>query len=255
VKQKRRDGCEAHLVTLACSKPPEGRSKWTLRLLADQMVVMGHGGVHRHGLTHQTFRIRHRLADGNKPVAGQVLPVDQVEGKLEVFIRVPDHLPRPTAGAETNPMTGMGPAGAVDAGTDKRRSLDAERRAVAAILHPVGGTVTRLLVCFLPGMKTGFVQLYQTGPLTLLHDMEHLGQRPAATNQIEGKHDRLLAGVHTPTAYGVLRCDTEKEITFPNVFGHNYPLQTNTDVKTHNGLSPIAVFRCKSLKLPHEIRR
>lgn len=29
---------EAHLVALACSKAPEGRSRWTLRLLADRMV-------------------------------------------------------------------------------------------------------------------------------------------------------------------------------------------------------------------------
>jgi transposase len=29
---------EAHLVALACQKPPEGRSRWTLRLLADRMV-------------------------------------------------------------------------------------------------------------------------------------------------------------------------------------------------------------------------
>jgi transposase len=43
VYARKLDGrAEAHLVTLACSKPPEGRSKWTLRLLADQMVVMGH---------------------------------------------------------------------------------------------------------------------------------------------------------------------------------------------------------------------
>ena len=31
---------EAHLVTLACSKPPEGRTTWTLQLLADQMVSL-----------------------------------------------------------------------------------------------------------------------------------------------------------------------------------------------------------------------
>ncbi len=31
---------EAHLVALACRKPPEGRSRWTLRLLADQMVAL-----------------------------------------------------------------------------------------------------------------------------------------------------------------------------------------------------------------------
>jgi len=31
---------EAHLVALACQKPPEGRARWTLRLLADRMVQL-----------------------------------------------------------------------------------------------------------------------------------------------------------------------------------------------------------------------
>jgi len=31
---------EAHLVALACQKPPEGRSRWTLRLLADRLVEL-----------------------------------------------------------------------------------------------------------------------------------------------------------------------------------------------------------------------
>jgi transposase len=31
---------EARLTLLACSEPPEGRSKWTLRLLADKLVEM-----------------------------------------------------------------------------------------------------------------------------------------------------------------------------------------------------------------------
>lgn len=31
---------EARLVQLACSAPPEGRAKWTLRLLASQLVVL-----------------------------------------------------------------------------------------------------------------------------------------------------------------------------------------------------------------------
>lgn len=30
---------EAELITLACSKPPEGRSKWTLRLLANKIEL------------------------------------------------------------------------------------------------------------------------------------------------------------------------------------------------------------------------
>ena len=43
VYARKLDGrAEAQLVKLACSKPPEGRSAWTLRLLADQMVVLGH---------------------------------------------------------------------------------------------------------------------------------------------------------------------------------------------------------------------
>lgn len=31
---------EAHLVALACQRPPEGRGRWTLRLLADRMVEL-----------------------------------------------------------------------------------------------------------------------------------------------------------------------------------------------------------------------
>lgn len=33
---------EAHLIALACQEPPEGRSRWTLRLLADRMVRLGY---------------------------------------------------------------------------------------------------------------------------------------------------------------------------------------------------------------------
>ena len=32
---------EARLTTLACSDPPQGRSRWTLRLLADRLVALG----------------------------------------------------------------------------------------------------------------------------------------------------------------------------------------------------------------------
>ena len=31
---------EAHLVAVTCGEPPEGRSRWTLRLLADRMVTL-----------------------------------------------------------------------------------------------------------------------------------------------------------------------------------------------------------------------
>ena len=41
IYEKKADGeVEAHLVALACSKAPEGFSKWSLRLLADKMVEL-----------------------------------------------------------------------------------------------------------------------------------------------------------------------------------------------------------------------
>lgn len=33
---------EAHLTLLACSEPPSGKSRWTMRLLADKMVELGY---------------------------------------------------------------------------------------------------------------------------------------------------------------------------------------------------------------------
>ena len=54
-KPRRRvlDGrAEAHLEALSCSEPPEGRGSWTLRLLADRMVNLGHAG----GVSHETVR-------------------------------------------------------------------------------------------------------------------------------------------------------------------------------------------------------
>jgi hypothetical protein len=33
---------EAHLIALSCSDPPQGRECWSMRLLADRMVELGH---------------------------------------------------------------------------------------------------------------------------------------------------------------------------------------------------------------------
>ena len=44
---------EARLVALACSAPPAGRKRWTLSLLADRMVVLGHA---EGGLSYETVR-------------------------------------------------------------------------------------------------------------------------------------------------------------------------------------------------------
>jgi hypothetical protein len=42
-KERRLDGVqEAHLIALACSDAPEGRDRWSLRLLAGKLVALGH---------------------------------------------------------------------------------------------------------------------------------------------------------------------------------------------------------------------
>jgi transposase len=39
--QRKLDGAgEARLVAIACSKPPPGRARWTMQLLADELVVL-----------------------------------------------------------------------------------------------------------------------------------------------------------------------------------------------------------------------
>jgi len=43
---------EAHLIALSCSDPPEGREHWSMRLLADRMVKLGHVEA----LSHETVR-------------------------------------------------------------------------------------------------------------------------------------------------------------------------------------------------------
>ena len=48
-RPRRLDGAgEAHLIALACSAPPEGRARWTLRLLADRFVLLDGGGAVSH---------------------------------------------------------------------------------------------------------------------------------------------------------------------------------------------------------------
>ena len=40
---RRLDGkAEAHLIAMACGAAPPGRARWTLRLLADRLVALGH---------------------------------------------------------------------------------------------------------------------------------------------------------------------------------------------------------------------
>jgi transposase len=43
---------EAHLIALACSKPPDGKRRWTLRLLAERVVELGYA----ESVSHETVR-------------------------------------------------------------------------------------------------------------------------------------------------------------------------------------------------------
>ena len=51
--ERKLDGkAEAHLIALACGAPPNGRARWTLRLLGDRMVGLGH----LDSVAHETVR-------------------------------------------------------------------------------------------------------------------------------------------------------------------------------------------------------
>ena len=53
VYEKKADGdFEAHLVALSCSDPPEGFSRWSLRLLADKVVELDYIS----SVSHETIR-------------------------------------------------------------------------------------------------------------------------------------------------------------------------------------------------------
>ena len=64
VYAKKADGdFEAHLVALSCGDPPEGFARWSLRLLADQVVELGY----IESVSHETVR---RVLKKTKPSLG-----------------------------------------------------------------------------------------------------------------------------------------------------------------------------------------
>jgi hypothetical protein len=53
IYEKKTDGdFEAHLIALSCSEPPEGFARWSLRLLADQVVELRYIDT----VSHETIR-------------------------------------------------------------------------------------------------------------------------------------------------------------------------------------------------------
>jgi transposase len=47
---------EAHLIALACSKPPDGKRRWTLRLLAERVVELGYAEAVSHETVRRTLK-------------------------------------------------------------------------------------------------------------------------------------------------------------------------------------------------------
>jgi transposase len=63
--ERKLDGAqEAHLLALVCGPAPEGHGRWSLRLLADKMVELGHGDE----LSYET--VRRVLKRGNSSPGG-----------------------------------------------------------------------------------------------------------------------------------------------------------------------------------------
>jgi hypothetical protein len=57
VYQKKADGdFEAHLIALSCSEPPEGFSRWSLRLLADKVVELNYIDSISHEAVRRTLK-------------------------------------------------------------------------------------------------------------------------------------------------------------------------------------------------------
>jgi len=50
------DKQEAHLIALACSKPPDGQKRWSLRLLADKLVKLEIVDAVSHETVRQTLK-------------------------------------------------------------------------------------------------------------------------------------------------------------------------------------------------------
>jgi transposase len=84
---------EALLVATACAKPPEGRARWTLELLADEMVKL----TDHESLSHET--VRRRLAENHiKPWRRDMWCIPRVDGEyvarmedvLDLYAEAPD---------------------------------------------------------------------------------------------------------------------------------------------------------------------
>src|ERR1700737_241074 len=103
---------EALLVATACASPPEGRARWTLKLLAGAMVKL----TEHKSLSHET--VRRRLAEnGLKPWRKDMWCIPQVDGEyvarmedvLDLYAEAPDPT-RPVVCFDESPVQLIGEA-------------------------------------------------------------------------------------------------------------------------------------------------
>jgi transposase len=107
---KRSAKAEALLVATACSKPPAGRARWTLELLADEMVKL----TDHEDLSRET--IRRRLAENHlKPWRRTMWCIPKIDGDyvarmedvLDLYAEAPDPM-RPVIGFDESPTQLIG---------------------------------------------------------------------------------------------------------------------------------------------------
>lgn len=67
---------EAQLTLLACSDPPQGRARWTVRLLADTIVELGFVDELSHVTVARTLKKMKSSPGGSKPGVSASLPLN-----------------------------------------------------------------------------------------------------------------------------------------------------------------------------------
>lgn len=79
-KIKIRGDLEQKLVKLACADPPQGRCRWTLRLLADEMVVLGLVGAISTETVRQALKKTTSTRGSSKAGASRPMPMPRLSG-------------------------------------------------------------------------------------------------------------------------------------------------------------------------------
>jgi transposase len=98
---------EAHFTALACSAPPDGRKRWTLRLLADRMVVLEYVESVSHETVRQALK-RNEVKPWQKkewciPPEANAEFVYHMEDVLDVYKRPADPT-KPIVGFDETPV-------------------------------------------------------------------------------------------------------------------------------------------------------